>query len=343
MDDPACIGVTFQSRAFSLTATRRRGQRMAKKRKIAPARVYKYRHFSVQSLRSLIEDELFYADPSTFNDPLDSQPSLDADLPAEDLEQMLRTLVERRVTDEMTAAARDFRTKGARASEHISRVARRSAERAIEEARYWSTHPDIEANDPLQMVLGHEVERELLRRYDRGVVSLAERPNCPLMWSHYGDQHRGVCFGYSAPDDLKLNKVRYGGTLTVKASLVAAMLANEAGAAEKVDAAVLLKKAGDWRYEREWRLIGERGLQDSPLELEEVVFGLRCPAAAAYTVARALEPRHRKVKLYQIRQKPGTFLLKKLRLDIDEELATWPRRALSIREAFHDLTVEQEA
>lgn len=204
---------------------------------------------------------MFYADPSTFNDPLDAKPSLDADLPAEALEQMLRTLVERRVADEMTAAARNFRSKGPGTSEHISRVARRSAEQAIKDARYWSTHPDIEADDPLRMVLGQEVERELMRRYDRGVVSFAERANCPLMWSHYGDQHRGVCFGYSAPAGLKLDKVRYGGTLTVKASLVAAMLANEAGAAEKVDAAVLLKKAWDWRYEREWRLIGDRGLR----------------------------------------------------------------------------------
>lgn len=215
-------------------------------RMTAPKRVYKYRHFSNQSLECLILDKLFFANPSTFNDPLDTRPGLDVDVGTEDLERILRMLVERRVSGEMTAAAKAIRYSGPRTSEHITKHAHLRADEAVEEARHHAASPDYGMDDPLPVVLGHEVERELLQRYDRGIVSLAERANCPLMWSHYGDQHRGLCFGYSVPEGLKLERVRYGGSRTVKASLVDAMLNGDVHAAAGVDAAVLLKKAQDW-------------------------------------------------------------------------------------------------
>jgi hypothetical protein len=49
---------------------------------------------------------------------------------------------------------------------------------------------------------------------------LGERADCQLMWSHYGDQHHGVCIGYSVPADSQVHEVRYGGEPVVKASLV---------------------------------------------------------------------------------------------------------------------------
>jgi hypothetical protein len=120
------------------------------------------------------------------------------------------------------------------------------------------------------------------------------------------------------------------------------MVDGDRAAARAVDEAVLLKKAYDWRYEREWRLIGDRGLQDSPLELEEVVFGMRCPAAVQFAVATALANRHPTIRLYEIRQRTGTFLLRKAVADLDEMLATWPRRARAINDAFRDLPLPDE-
>ncbi len=45
---------------------------MAKKQSI-PRRLFKYRAFDNRTLGMI---NLFYADPSTFNDPLDTRPSL---------------------------------------------------------------------------------------------------------------------------------------------------------------------------------------------------------------------------------------------------------------------------
>jgi hypothetical protein len=301
-----------------------------------PARLYKYRAFNNLTLELLVEDNLFFADPSTFNDPLDTRPCLKTDLGAQELEHILSQFVERRVRSEMTGAAKTIKYGGAKTVEHIDRHSRRRADQLVAEIRYSATNPAYEVADPLQFLLGQYVEEELLRQYDKGIFSLAERVNCRLMWSHYGDQHKGVCVGYSVPPDAEdgLHKVKYGGSRLVAASEVSAMLNGDEGAGRRVDEAVLLTKAKDWRYEREWRLIGQRGLQDSPLELEEVVFGIRCKRAVKYAIVKALEDRCGQVKFYEMRELRGAFGIKKYALDTSELTAFGPRRARDIVDFF---------
>lgn len=84
-----------------------------------PRRLFKYRAFNNLTLDIIIADNLFYADPSTFNDPLDTRPSLNTDLLVSDLERALRKLVERRVGAEIEAAAKTIRYKGPKTLDHI--------------------------------------------------------------------------------------------------------------------------------------------------------------------------------------------------------------------------------
>lgn len=313
---------------------------MTKIRKL-PARVYKYRAFSHLSLEMLVEDRLYFADPSTFNDPLDTKPRLDPDIDAAAMERVLELLVVQRVEAELKAAAKTIRYKGPKTIDHIARQSQSDFKRCLQDLRYHATNPEITVEDPLRHLLGMEVESELLRRYDKGIVSLGERADCPLMWSHYGDQHHGVCIGYSVPADAKVHEVRYGGEPVVKASLVEAMLNGIAGAQGKVDEAVLLRKAPDWKYESEWRLIGDRGSQDSPLELSEVVFGLRCPTAVQFTVFRALEKRQQGLEFNTIYRRAGTFDLVKAPLETDELCVSLPRRARDALDWFDDVSIEE--
>lgn len=307
-----------------------------------PKRIYKYRGFSARVLDMLVMDDLHYADPLAFNDPLDTRPNLEADLPAADLERVLARLIVERTTAEMTKAARSIRYSGPRTSEHIDRHSQAAAVRVIEDLRYHATNPDYEGiADPLVFLLGGELETELLKRYDRGIVSFGTRATCPLMWSHYGDQHRGICAGYSVPPAAAdaLFPVTYGGDRSVKASDVDAMAADE-NARRGVDEAALLRKAPDWRYEREWRLIGNRGSQSSPLELEEVIFGMRCPAPVKYAIVTAMEKRRRPVRFYEVPEPHGSFRLRKRLLDTDELLHGLPRRHLDVQDLLDQLTIE---
>lgn len=303
-------------------------------------RVYKYRAFSHHTLDMLVEDRLYFADPSTFNDPLDTKPTLDPDIDNLALERVFKLLMVQRVEAELKAAAKTIRYKGPKTLEHIARQSQSAFNRRLDDLCYHATNPAISATDPLQLLLADEVEAELLRRYDKGIVALGERADCPLMWSHYGDQHNGICIGYSIPPNASLHQVQYDASPLVKASLVEAMLDGKVGAQVQVDEAVLLRKAPAWKYENEWRLIGDRGAQNNPLELSEVVFGLRCPTAVQFTVFRALEDRQKSINFYKIYRQSGTFDLVKTVLDTDELCVSLPRRSRDVLDWFSDVTVE---
>ncbi len=308
-----------------------------------PSRLYKYRDLSNRTLDMIVSDNVYFADPSTFNDPLDTKPSLDIDLPSTELASILRRFVELRIQAEMNAAAKTIKYGGPKTIEHIGRRSRQQAGQLLEDLAYLATDTEYDdEEDHHQSLLGQYIEGELLRQYDKGVVSLAERATCPLMWSHYSDQHKGICIGYSIPETAiaSLHKVNYGGSRLVAASKVAAMFPDNADMRRQVDEAVLLRKAGSWRYEREWRLIGPRGIQNSPLELEEIIFGMRCTAPVKYVVAKALRARRRPVKLFELHEVPGTFELKKRRLNDDDELFVhFPRRSLDVSELFSPVAV----
>ena len=162
----------------------------------SPRRLYKYRKFDARTLDMLISDRLFFADPSSFNDPLDTCPSLEIDVDEIELKKILSALIERRHNAEMQAAAKTLKAKGPRILSRIENLSRQQARRIIHaiesHARHWEADSEYSKRQ-----LQFNIEQELVRRYDSGVVSLSERADCPLLWSHYGDQHRGVCIGYS--------------------------------------------------------------------------------------------------------------------------------------------------
>ncbi|WP_461343169.1 DUF2971 domain-containing protein [Brevundimonas sp. GN22] len=298
-------------------------------------------------MEMIVEDTVFFADPRTFNDPLDTKPTLELDLDIDELKHVLSQLVEARISLEMADAARRLKFQGSSTRNHIIKQSKSAAYRVISDAQYY-------ANDPLydeerfshgereKFIIGTYVEQELIKRYNKGIFCLAKRPNCPLMWSHYGDQHKGICIGYSVPNESlnDIHKVNYGGSRIVKASSILRMLENNDTARLEVDRDVLLKKAKPWNYEKEWRLLGEMGSQPSPLELEEIVFGMRCPPSVIFTVVKALTDRERNVRFYQIQGQHGRFLLDKRAADIDELIATHPRRHRGIFEAFAEIDDE---
>lgn len=301
-----------------------------------PRRLYKYRDFSNRTLSMLIDDIIYFADPTTFNDPLDTKPALAADIDNAALEIILARLIEDRTVAEMSAAAKTIRYRGPRTLDHIARQGRKAAERALADLRYNATDPEYEIEDPQRFLLSYYVQEELLRRYDKGVFSLAARATCPLMWSHYGDQHRGLCIGYSVPPAAvsDVRKMRYGGSRLVQASAVAAMLGGDDAARRRVDDDVLLRKAKPWIYERELRLIGPRGEQNSPLELEEIVFGIRCPPAVKYGVVQALAQRSQAVQFFEVREQRDSFVLAKHKVDISELASSRPRRCCDMDGVF---------
>ena len=86
---------------------------MERKKRIT-ARLYDCRGLTACTLDMVVGDKLHFADPSTFNDPLDTRPSLDDDVDESELGRILRLLIERSTAAKMRAGAKAMELKESR-------------------------------------------------------------------------------------------------------------------------------------------------------------------------------------------------------------------------------------
>ena len=121
-----------------------------------------------------------------------------------------------------------------------------------------------------------------------GVLCLSEDPQNVLMWSHYADNHAGVCFGFEAspsnPFFGRAQQVLYSQSYPV----VNIILDHSQSYHEKS----VLTKADFWAYEKEWRIIEhEKGAgvyAFAASHLEEIIFGLNAQPTDKRAVKEAL-------------------------------------------------------
>ena len=136
--------------------------------------LYKYRSFGVNSLRELCQSEVHFSDPKKFNDPLDCSPTLINDVGLEDLEKLCHRMIEKNYDEDR-------------------------ANSEIQNYRYLSTeYGDYRTDPEVQKYYVRMISDEIKRQLDqmmksRGVLSLSSLWNSPLMWSHYADEHKGIC------------------------------------------------------------------------------------------------------------------------------------------------------
>ena len=308
-----------------------------------PKKLYRYQAISSRTVESLCHDKLYFSDPASFNDPLDCKPTVISDSNRATLRKILSELIKRRVTAEIRESLKNARLQGKKAEAHAKQSGVQAAQQELANIAYNATNPEFEVSEEEAefWLLKSEIRHELLKQYHRGVCCFAVSVYNPLLWSHYADQHQGVCVGYRlARVPLpKIHKVVYGGSRAIKTSLIArAILNNDHEAQNLMDRDVLLRKAPSWRYESEWRLLGNRGVQDSPLRLADVTFGLRCPKALKYALVSALEPREETVKFFEMYELPGTFKLKRKLVDTGELGLYFPHTAISAEEIFGPIT-----
>jgi hypothetical protein len=115
----------------------------------------------------------------------------------------------------------------------------------------------------------------------RGPLCFSRSWNNILMWSHYGDRHRGMCLGFDVPDELKV-EMTYVGDLLMVENLSEASVEEKKRAFNRLD----WTKYGGWCYEEEVRIYASRAEMDEEtrqyfvdfsdhLKLKEVIAGAR--------------------------------------------------------------------
>lgn len=139
-------------------------------------RLYKYSAFNARAMASLVTEKLWFANPSTFNDPFDCV------FPNHALIHLER--LQGRAAKHRAAAAR--RRKGE--DEDIARVIRRLHDSFLNGANA----KDIALTQ--KFVDGHNEMQLSINAF--GVLSLSATPRNILMWSHYGEQHAGICLEF---------------------------------------------------------------------------------------------------------------------------------------------------
>ena len=204
--------------------------------------LYRYQTLSAYSLASLVNNTVWLATPSTFNDPFDCAVTLDRKKFRESLDHAITRVVQQARPEDL--AGKDL--SGVRPG-------------------------DAEAYDEYRNGI-----RTLLQ--DMGVLCLSEVPDSMLMWSHYAGHHLGFCVEYDFGEDTQLKKiahaVQYSDNIP---SFSAADLAGP-GKSEALDA-LWLTKAECWAYEKEWRVMMPKGGKpyQAPSAVRAVIFGARMP------------------------------------------------------------------
>lgn len=78
-----------------------------------PKSLYKYLGFSDRMVEQLYHGKVYYADPGTFNDPLDCRPVVVAgNQTIEGLQSLLKLMIVRRVEKEASASFKRLRLRG---------------------------------------------------------------------------------------------------------------------------------------------------------------------------------------------------------------------------------------
>lgn len=263
---------------------------------------YKYRKFTDNGLRILVDKQLYFASPGSLNDPLDYQ------IPLSDL--FIEMITEATTPEDKSAL------------EELKNVL-------------------LKAGDDEDLITFLELlEKYENQQRELGVLSLSANGVDPLLWSHYADGHQGFCIGFSKPVLIQSFRDQsiYGGDLVYsdlpwfkqfllkKAKNLHVGLKEGGWKRNKVDRwarldfipwlekIILTLKYQPWEYENEYRFINTKaGPVIFPAKaLKQIIFGVKMKDYKKEIIKKILnEEQWQPVELLQV--KPST---KKLAFDI---------------------------
>lgn len=159
-----------------------------------------------------------------------------------------------------------------------------------------------------------------------GILSFSKSNDDVLMWSHYGNEHRGFCLGFDLSKFTKYNEKHS----IIGASDVYYCKTNpffdffmDIGKSEEILQwnkfwlpllnLGLIAKSKAWKYEKEVRVVRKKyGLVSfEPAELVEIVFGLRTPEPHEKTIRTILKQKEwQHVKYKRVIHKGKGFMIK---------------------------------
>lgn len=235
-----------------------------------PEHLYKYRALTAHSLGALINNTLWFAKPSSFNDPYDCAISVDESRRAESILAVMG------IAD---SAADD----------------QNNEELAKQVAKSAPAFDQFRANI-------------LMHSQGIGICSFSELSDHMLMWAHYANNHKGLVVEYACTPDLELQHGLAAVDYQLEVpSLLATDFSPEKS--RVAGDRLWQTKAKCWEYEKEWRIMIPKGdkVHRSPLAIKSVIFGAKMPHADRALIWNAVQ--HRGYRFKEAKLRDGTFII----------------------------------
>jgi hypothetical protein len=260
---------------------------------------YKFRSCEQRTWEILINQELYYARPVTLNDPLDASFK-----PLSEYENLKQEILSGE-------------------TEELAKI--RSMFDSVQSSELSSSAESVDGL--FQRIF--EVTQQM------GILSLSKTATDALLWSHYGNGHKGVCLGFDSEiahesyvnmrgDVIYNSKPAYNDAFLSLAEKFHAEYCPAGrkvlSSTERIDfiksmASLIMKvgmfgKSEKWKYEEEYRLASLKpGHQTFPSRmLQEVILGLKTSEEDQRTVRNLLkDSRYKHVALKRVVHVPGTY------------------------------------
>lgn len=196
----------------------------------------------------------------------------------------------------------------------------KSLKNAIEKAGGEQREKLLKIKDNLSSLLG-VVERDIKKI---GIWSCSLELENPLMWAHYGDEHRGICLAYDLPNsfiDHRLGEVIGVSPVDYEDNPIVNWFLNNTNplSAKSIDdfatpliEKLLTSKEKCWEYEKEGRVISRApGIKEiGKPALRQVCFGLRTPESDRELVRKVLDSHGYDVPVCEIERDDNDFGLR---------------------------------
>ena len=213
-----------------------------------PDIIYKYFKFNENLYDLIINNRLWFSNPSDFNDPYDCNVGFHKKYTKEEISNFLKN-VQSTTNEKLTE------------------------EQIKETLEEWLNEP----NKMQEQYIRHL--REFVN--SKGVCCFSGTDKNLLMWSHYADSHKGMCLGFDKKSLDKsfaiINWVNY------KDKFPDIHLLNNSNDGVNT---IMKHKSNVWDYEKEIRIFhGKKGLYQFPREaIKQVFFGLKTPDRQIHSV-----------------------------------------------------------
>ncbi len=187
-------------------------------------RLYHYEKFNAEYLSSVLRDQKIHcSNPANLNDPWDCKPWFNS-----------RSLENPEVLE---STIRWFHGQG--------EGDLRDDLKSLWENRLRDSH-----KERTSLIAGLS-EQNIVAISGRRIYCVTPHPDSTLMWSHYAENHRGICFEFATDNEL------FGSALAVfYRRHYPAWVPHEFEAQQRRAIEMILTKSKDWQYEDEFRIVG---------------------------------------------------------------------------------------